>query len=87
MQGLRVRILPGVQFGFLAQLVERRPEEPSVTGSNPVETTNTSGKVGTSTAVANVRLGVGSNPTMKYLPPRRDRYVRCRAEEVVKKYP
>lgn len=52
-----------------------------------VGTLNVSGKVGTSTAVANVRLGVGSNPTMKHLPPRRDRYVRCRAEEVVKKYP
>jgi hypothetical protein len=26
--------------GTLAQMVERRPEEPGVTGSNPVGTTN-----------------------------------------------
>ena len=38
-------------------------------GSNPFRRAITFGKVGTSTAVANVGLGVGSNPTMKYLNP------------------
>ena len=44
MKGLRVRVLPNVQIGTVAQLVERRPEEPSVAGSNPAETTNSASK-------------------------------------------
>ena len=62
--------------------VEQRAVNSKVVGSNPARGANTFGKVGTSTTVANVGLGVGSNPTMKCLPPRC-----CRAEEVVKKYP
>ena len=38
---MRVRILPGVQIGFLAQLVEHWFEAPCVAGSIPAETTNT----------------------------------------------
>ena len=58
-----VRVPQQNEFGFVAQLVEQRIEDPRVGSSILSKSTNASGKVGTSTAVQNVRLGVGSNPT------------------------
>ena len=68
---------PRIDIGFdsltecnlfpFSSAVEQRAVNSKVVGSNPARGANTFGKVGTSTAVANVGLGVGSNPTMKYL--------------------
>ena len=49
--------------------VEQRAVNSKVVGSNPARGAITFGKVGTGTTSANVRLGVGSNPTIKYLNP------------------